>query len=61
MILMSLIFIHFYYRHWGMWDGPQSDLYSKQKYDRGQNCWNGPDRSVKVSFVFLILLNTILF
>lgn len=34
--------------HWGLWDGLQSDIYSKQKYDRGQNCWNGPDRSVKV-------------
>lgn len=36
--------------HWGLWDGPQTDLYSKQKYDRGQNCWNGPDRSVRIHF-----------
>lgn len=40
----------FSYRHWGLWDGLQSDIYSKQKYDRGQNCWNGPDRSVKVRY-----------
>ncbi|GAB1610072.1 glucosidase 2 subunit beta isoform X1 [Argonauta hians] len=36
--------------HWGHWDGPAGDTYKSQKYDKGQNCWNGPDRSVKVHF-----------
>ncbi|XP_014786940.1 glucosidase 2 subunit beta isoform X2 [Octopus bimaculoides] len=36
--------------HWGHWDGVAPDIYKSQKYDKGQNCWNGPDRSVKVHF-----------
>lgn len=35
---------------WGRWSGPENDRYSSQLYERGQNCWNGPDRSVKVHF-----------
>ncbi|XP_064625398.1 glucosidase 2 subunit beta-like isoform X2 [Lineus longissimus] len=35
---------------WGEWAGPENDKYIKQKYTGGQNCWNGPDRSVVVSF-----------
>ncbi|XP_060080704.1 glucosidase 2 subunit beta-like isoform X2 [Ylistrum balloti] len=35
---------------WGKWSGPENDRYSSQLYERGQNCWNGPDRSVKVHF-----------
>ncbi|XP_046337021.1 glucosidase 2 subunit beta-like isoform X1 [Haliotis rufescens] len=33
---------------WGHWDGTSNDKYSAQKYEKGQNCWNGPDRSVKI-------------
>ncbi|XP_021377269.1 glucosidase 2 subunit beta-like isoform X5 [Mizuhopecten yessoensis] len=36
--------------NWGRWSGPDNDRYSSQLYERGQNCWNGPDRSVKVHF-----------
>lgn len=34
---------------WGSWTGPQNDLYSRQKYDGGVQCWNGPARSVVVN------------
>ncbi|XP_052097911.1 glucosidase 2 subunit beta-like isoform X4 [Mytilus californianus] len=34
--------------NWGNWAGPENDKYSVQLYEKGQNCWNGPDRSVKV-------------
>lgn len=34
---------------WGVWSGPSEDKYSEMKYDRGQNCWNGPDRSATVT------------
>ncbi|KAJ8305272.1 hypothetical protein KUTeg_015817, partial [Tegillarca granosa] len=34
----------------GHWSGPENDRYESQKLERGQNCWNGPDRSVKVHF-----------
>ncbi|XP_061191437.1 glucosidase 2 subunit beta-like isoform X1 [Saccostrea echinata] len=30
---------------WGRWE---DDHYKTMVYDHGQNCWNGPDRSVKV-------------
>ncbi|KAL5021013.1 hypothetical protein ScPMuIL_000168 [Solemya velum] len=33
---------------WGHWAGPETNIYSAQKYEKGQNCWNGPDRSVRV-------------
>ncbi|OPL32867.1 hypothetical protein AM593_01841, partial [Mytilus galloprovincialis] len=33
--------------NWGNWAGPENDKYSIQLYEKGQNCWNGPDRSVK--------------
>ncbi|XP_041359003.1 glucosidase 2 subunit beta-like isoform X2 [Gigantopelta aegis] len=35
---------------WGHWEGSGDNKYSAQKYERGQNCWNGPDRSVKILF-----------
>ena len=38
-----------YYSTWGHWDGGAENPFSAQKYERGQNCWNGPDRSVRVS------------
>ena len=34
--------------YWNSWAGPESDKYSVQKYDRGQSCWNGPERSTMV-------------
>uniref|UniRef100_A0AC34GVL4 Glucosidase 2 subunit beta n=1 Tax=Panagrolaimus sp. ES5 TaxID=591445 RepID=A0AC34GVL4_9BILA len=34
--------------HWNSWSGPENDKFSAQKYDKGQNCWNGPDRSTNV-------------
>ncbi|XP_064604900.1 glucosidase 2 subunit beta-like isoform X2 [Liolophura sinensis] len=34
--------------NWGHWSGPADNVYSSMKYDRGQHCWNGPDRSVEV-------------
>ncbi|XP_053393979.1 glucosidase 2 subunit beta-like isoform X2 [Mercenaria mercenaria] len=36
--------------NWGKWDGPGEDKYAAQKYENGQSCWNGPNRSVKVYF-----------
>lgn len=34
--------------HWGHWTGGEADKYSQQKYDGGQQCWNGPQRSTVV-------------
>lgn len=42
-------------RKWGRWDGPDNDKYSVMYFDQGQNCWNGPNRSVKVRFFSTIL------
>jgi protein kinase C substrate 80K-H len=33
---------------WGTWAGPSDFKYAVMKYEHGQNCWNGPDRSAKV-------------
>lgn len=33
---------------WGSWSGPSASKYASMKYERGQNCWNGPDRSANV-------------
>jgi len=33
---------------WGSWDGPAEDRYSKMVYDKGVQCWNGPQRSITV-------------
>ncbi|EDV22330.1 Glucosidase 2 subunit beta [Trichoplax sp. H2] len=32
---------------WGSWVGAENK-YSKMKYEGGQNCWNGPDRSATI-------------
>lgn len=33
---------------WGSWTGPEEDKYSQMLLDKGQNCWNGPNRSARV-------------
>ncbi|XP_052776822.1 glucosidase 2 subunit beta-like isoform X2 [Mya arenaria] len=35
--------------NWGKWEGTPEDKYAAQKYENGQSCWNGPNRSVKVN------------
>jgi protein kinase C substrate 80K-H len=37
--------------NWRKWAGPESDKYSAQLYDKGQSCWNGPERSTHVEIV----------
>ncbi|PVD23093.1 hypothetical protein C0Q70_16355 [Pomacea canaliculata] len=34
---------------WGHWYGPEEDKYVAMKYENGQNCWNGPNRSCHVN------------
>lgn len=34
---------------WTGWTGPQDNVYSKQKYEGGLTCWNGPARSALVN------------
>lgn len=53
---MNVIYLPLF-RNWGNWAGPENDKYSVQLYEKGQNCWNGPDRSVKVRlFVFFAVI-----
>ncbi|KAM6957666.1 glucosidase 2 subunit beta [Aplochiton taeniatus] len=33
---------------WGMWSGPEADIYSMMKYDHGTGCWQGPNRSTTI-------------
>lgn len=34
---------------WAGWAGPSDDPYSRQKYEGGIQCWNGPSRSAVVN------------
>ncbi|BFY99147.1 hypothetical protein BsWGS_02186 [Bradybaena similaris] len=34
---------------WGHWYGPEEDKYDAMKYENGQGCWNGPNRSCHVN------------
>lgn len=46
---------------WGSWDGPVQDKYSKMHYDKGVQCWNGPQRSLQVRYLPIICINPIYF
>ncbi|XP_055885925.1 glucosidase 2 subunit beta-like isoform X2 [Biomphalaria glabrata] len=35
--------------NWGHWHGPENDKYDAMKYENGQSCWNGPNRSCHVN------------
>ena len=34
---------------WEGWDGSSGDVYSAMKYTNGEKCWNGPNRSTRVT------------
>ncbi len=34
---------------WGSWTGPSDHLYAVMKYDNGEKCWNGPNRSATIT------------
>lgn len=33
---------------WGQWSGPDENMYEMMLFDRGNSCWNGPQRSTQV-------------
>lgn len=34
---------------WGTWSGPSQNPYAGMKYENGEKCWNGPNRSTVVT------------
>jgi protein kinase C substrate 80K-H len=42
--------IHSLCSHWHQWNdgGDNENRYSRQHYNKGQSCWNGPERTTEV-------------
>ena len=40
---------------WGSWEGTEENRYARMKYDRGVQCWNGPQRSLKVCLLSVLI------
>ena len=40
------------FRNWGKWS-EEKNKYDAMIFEKGQSCWNGPDRSVKVIYFHL--------
>lgn len=50
-LYLFLISKYSFFSHWGNWSGPETNKFSLQKYENGQSCWNGPERSTLVELV----------
>lgn len=50
LVIRKVEFMVYFSSNWGHWSGVgPSSIYSKQKYENGHSCWNGPERSTEVS------------